>query len=88
MIDASFWWAKLISLEPLICGFEHEDSVGDLEGGPKLDAHDLHDVSLGEQQQRFPVNHLGKYRKTYGKLQVLFAHSRDHVSYMTIKDVI
>lgn len=50
----------MISLEPLVCGFEHEDGVGDLEGGPQLDAHYLHDVGLGEQQQSFPVNHLEK----------------------------
>lgn len=51
----------MISLEPLVCGFEHEDGVGDLEGGPQLDAHYLHDVGLGEQQQSFPVNHLEKH---------------------------
>lgn len=46
------------SLESLICAFEHENGIGDLEGGSQLDAHDLHDVGLGQQQEGLAVNHL------------------------------
>lgn len=46
------------SLESLVCALEHEDGVGDLEGGTKLDAHDLHYVGLIQQQEGLAVNHL------------------------------
>lgn len=46
------------SLQSLVCAFEHEDGVGDLEGGSQLDAHDLHDVGLGQQQEGLAVDHL------------------------------
>lgn len=46
------------SLESLVCALEHENGVGDLEGGSELDAHDLHNVGLGEQQEGLPINHL------------------------------
>ena len=46
------------SLEPLVGALEHEDGVGDLEGGAELDAHDLHDVRLGQQEEGLAVNHL------------------------------
>lgn len=46
------------SLESLVCALEHEDGVGDLEGGAQLDAHDLHDVGLSQQQEGLAVNHL------------------------------
>lgn len=46
------------SLESLVCALEHENGVGDLEGGSELDAHDLHNVGLGEQQEGLPIDHL------------------------------
>lgn len=46
------------SLEALVCALEHEDGVGDLEGGAQLDAHDLHNVGLSQQQERLAVDHL------------------------------
>lgn len=48
------------SLESLVCALEHENGVGDLEGGSELDAHDLHNVGLGQQQKGLPVDHLTK----------------------------
>lgn len=48
----------MTSLETLICAFEHEDGVGDLQCRTKFDAHDFHNVGLGEQQKGLPVNHL------------------------------
>lgn len=53
------------SLESLVCALEHEDGVGDLEGGSQLDAHDLHDVSLSQQQEGLPVNHLVTHTQRY-----------------------
>lgn len=49
---------RVASLESLVCALEHENGVGDLEGGSELDAHDLHNVGLGEQQEGLPINHL------------------------------
>lgn len=46
------------SLESLVCALEHEDGIGDLEGGAQLDAHDLHYVGLSQQQEGLAVNHL------------------------------
>lgn len=46
------------SLKSLVCALEHEDGVGDLEGGAQLDAHDLHNVGLSQQQEGLAVNHL------------------------------
>lgn len=46
------------SLQSFVCAFEHENGVGDLEGGSQFDAHDLHDVGLGQQQEGLAVNHL------------------------------
>lgn len=40
-------WAG--SFESLVCALEHEDGIGDLEGRSELDAHDLHNVGLGQQ---------------------------------------
>lgn len=54
------------SLEYLVCALEHENGIGDLEGGAKLDAHDLHNVGLGQQQEGLPVNHLGRRRHNSG----------------------
>lgn len=51
-------WVRVGSLESLVCALEHEDGVGDFEGGSKLDAHDLHNVGLCQQQEGLPVNHL------------------------------
>lgn len=55
-------WRLLVnaggSLQSLVCAFEHENGVGDLEGGSQLDAHDLHNVGLGQQQESLAVNHL------------------------------
>lgn len=58
------WWPEAPgeqggSLESLVCALEHEDGIGDLEGRAELDAHDLHNVGLGEQQEGLTVNHLG-----------------------------
>ena len=47
------------SLEYFVCALEHENGVGDLKGGAQLDAHYLHNVGLGQQQEGLPVNHLG-----------------------------
>lgn len=57
------------SLESLVCALEHEDGVGDLEGGAELDAHDLHNVGLGEQQEGLPVNHLERGHTQQRKCQ-------------------
>lgn len=46
------------SLESLVCALEHENGVGDLEGRSELDAHDLHNVGLGQQQEGLAVDHL------------------------------
>ncbi len=54
------------SLETLVCALEHENGVGDLEGGSELDAHDLHNVGLGQQQKGLAVNHLGRHRDNSG----------------------
>ena len=54
------------SLESLVCALEHENGIGDLEGGAKFDAHDLHNVGLGEQQEGLPVNHLKRRRRNSG----------------------
>ena len=51
-------WVRVGSLESLVCALEHEDGVGDFEGGSELDAHDLHNVGLCQQQEGLPVNHL------------------------------
>lgn len=52
------------SLESLVCALEHEDGVGDLEGGAQLDAHDLHYVGLSQQQEGLAVNHLLTHTQT------------------------
>lgn len=54
------------SLQSLVCAFKHEDGVGDLEGGSQLDAHDLHDVGLSQQQEGLAVDHLAT--QTQGKV--------------------
>lgn len=41
-------WVRAGSLESLVCALEHENGVGDLEGGSEFDAHDLHNVGLGQ----------------------------------------
>lgn len=53
------------SLESLVCALEHEDGVGDLEGGAQLDAHDLHYVGLSQQQEGLAVNHLLTHSRRY-----------------------
>lgn len=59
-------WVRTGSLEPLVCALEHENGVGDLEGGAELDAHDLHNVGLGQQQEGLPVDHLGRRKHNSG----------------------
>lgn len=51
------------SLESLVCALEHEDGVGDLEGGAQLDAHDLHNVGLSQQQEGLAVDHLATHSR-------------------------
>lgn len=58
MMAPGEWGGGGVSLQSLVCAFKHENGVGDLEGGSQLDAHDLHDVGLGQQQEGLTVNHL------------------------------
>lgn len=52
------------SLELITCRFlrrlEHQDGVVDLNGWTQLDAHDPHQVNLGQQQEGFAIYLLDK----------------------------
>jgi len=46
------------SLQGVISVLEHEDGIVDLKCRAELDAHNLDDVSLRQQEERLTVDHL------------------------------
>lgn len=48
------------SLQGVISVLEHEDGIVDLERRAQLDAHNLDDVSLRQQEERLAIDHLGR----------------------------
>lgn len=48
-----------LSVSLLVSALAHENGVVDLERRPQLDAQDLHDISLGQQEESLTVYLLG-----------------------------
>lgn len=47
----------------LLCRFEHQDGVVDLERRTEFDTQDLYQVGLSEQEKRFAINLLQRCHK-------------------------